>query len=204
MEISSNTNALALSNAIQQGEQHPPKLKTATEDTQDKPEATSATDTDKKQDPLKDPRSEESVKLRALQTRDQEVRAHEQAHLSAAGQYAKGGASFTYQRGPDGRSYAVGGEVQIDAAPVANDPQATLLKAETIRRAALAPASPSGQDRAVAAQATGLALEARSEIQTARIEEQKATQDLEQKFRQSGALDSEFESDTTNHLDTFI
>jgi hypothetical protein len=73
----------------------------------------------------------------------------------------RSGASFSYQRGPDGRFYAVGGEVSIDTSPVPGDPQATASKAEQIQRAALAPAQPSGQDRAVAAQAARMAMEAR-------------------------------------------
>jgi len=107
---------------------------------------------------------EEQKQVEELENRDREVRAHEQAHLAAAGGYARGGPSFTYQRGPDGKTYAVGGEVPIDLSPVANDPQATLRKAETIQRAALAPAEPSGPDRQVAAQAVALAAKARQEL----------------------------------------
>lgn len=107
---------------------------------------------------------EQRQQLRQLQQRDREVRAHEAAHQGAAGSLSKGGASFSYARGPDGRHYAVGGEVSIDTSAVAGDPQATLRKAQQIRAAALAPAQPSGQDRAVAAAATVMAAEARSEI----------------------------------------
>lgn len=98
--------------------------------------------------------AEEAVRreIDALQARDREVRAHEQAHLAAAGQYASGGIQYTFERGPDGRMYAVGGQVSVDTSEIPGDPQATLLKAQTLRRAALAPAEPSGQDRAVAAQ----------------------------------------------------
>jgi len=106
----------------------------------------------------------EQQQIQKLAERDREVKAHEQAHQAVGGQYA-GAMTFTYKRGPDGQNYAVGGEVSIDTSKVANDPQATLTKAETIRRAALAPAEPSSQDRRVAAQATQMSLEARAEIQ---------------------------------------
>lgn len=99
-----------------------------------------------------------------LRIRDQEVRAHELAHLAAAGGIAKGGPTFDYQRGPDGKLYAVGGEVQIDTSGVPGDPEATLQKAEQIQRAALAPAQPSAQDRSVAMAAAAMAAEARAEI----------------------------------------
>lgn len=101
--------------------------------------------------------------LRHLQTTDKQVRAHEQAHVAAGGPHVSGGASFTYQTGPDGRQYAVGGEVPIDASPVPGDPEATIDKARTIRAAALAPADPSPQDRQVAAQAARMEAQARLE-----------------------------------------
>jgi hypothetical protein len=102
--------------------------------------------------------------IAALRQRDQEVRQHEQAHLLAAGPYAKGGPSYTYATGPDGQRYAVGGEVPIDLSPVPGNPQATLQKALTIRRAALAPTDPSATDQAVAAKATTLAAQAQQEL----------------------------------------
>ena len=99
-----------------------------------------------------------------LARQDKDVRSHEQAHLASAGGVAKGGANFTYRTGPDGESYAVGGHVNIDASPVEGNPRATLQKAAAISRAALAPADPSGQDRAVAAAAAAMALEARKAL----------------------------------------
>ncbi len=96
---------------------------------------------------------EERRLLNELRARDAEVRAHEQAHLSAAGPDANGAPTFEFQTGPDGRQYAVGGEVSIDTSPVPGDPEATARKAQTVKRAALAPRDPSAQDRQVAAQA---------------------------------------------------
>jgi len=106
----------------------------------------------------------EQRQLEELKARDREVRAHEQAHLAAAGSLATSGASFTYQRGPDGQRYAVGGEVSIGSAHVAGDPEATLQRAQQIRRAALAPANPSAQDRSVAVNASATVIEARAEL----------------------------------------
>jgi hypothetical protein len=100
--------------------------------------------------------------IKLLAARDREVRAHEQAHMAAGGQYA-GAASYQYQRGPNGVSYAVGGEVPISTSKEAT-PEATLRKAQIIRRAALAPAEPSPQDRKVAAMATQMESAARVEL----------------------------------------
>lgn len=111
-------------------------------------------------------RSEEQQELeisRDLAERDREVRAHEQTHASVGGKYASA-PSYTYERGPDGRMYAVEGEVKIDTSPIPNDPQATLEKAEIIQRAALSVAEPSSADRAAAADARAMAIDARAEI----------------------------------------
>ncbi|QEP42266.1 hypothetical protein D5085_03410 [Ectothiorhodospiraceae bacterium BW-2] len=107
---------------------------------------------------------EEQQQLQQLKESDSRVRAHEQAHLAAAAGIAVSGASFEYQRGPDGQRYAVAGEVSIDTAKVSDDPQATLQKADQIRAAALAPADPSPQDIKVAAQATQMAQQAQMEL----------------------------------------
>ncbi len=98
-----------------------------------------------------------------LAARDREVRAHEQAHASVGGQLA-GSPSYEFQRGPDGVSYAVGGEVSISTSGVPGDPEATIAIAQQIRRAALAPADPSSQDRAVAAGAASLETQAIAQL----------------------------------------
>jgi hypothetical protein len=97
-----------------------------------------------------------------LRKRDAEVRQHEQAHMSAGGAHA-GGASYEFQTGPDGKQYAVGGEVPIDLSRE-QDPQATISKMEVVKRAALAPADPSPQDLRVAQQAEQIRSEAQSEL----------------------------------------
>ncbi len=107
---------------------------------------------------------EERRQVDELSRRDVEVRRHEQAHKSAAGSHATGGPSFEYQTGPDGKRYAVGGEVGIDTSPVDGDPTATIRKMQQIRAAALAPAEPSSQDRRIAAETTRAEQEARAEL----------------------------------------
>lgn len=95
---------------------------------------------------------EEKAEVADLKRRDAETRRHEQAHATAGGPYA-GAPSYTYERGPDGRSYAVAGTTPIDVSPISGDAAATMRKMEMVKRAALAPAEPSAQDRKVAAQA---------------------------------------------------
>lgn len=110
----------------------------------------------------------EQNQINELRSIDREVRAHEMAHLAAAGSLSRGGPTFEFVVGPDGQRYAVAGEVQIDTAAVPGDPEATLQKALQIQQAALAPAQPSAQDRAVAVAAAAMAAEARGEIASQR------------------------------------
>jgi hypothetical protein len=115
----------------------------------------------------------EEKTVKELKVQDAEVRRHEEAHARAAGSYGSA-PSYQFQRGPDGGQYAIGGKVSIDVSPIAGDPEATIRKMEVVKRAASAPAEPSGADRAVAAQANATAQAARAEITRMRKEEQQA------------------------------
>ncbi|MCL2644059.1 MAG: hypothetical protein FWD51_01200 [Betaproteobacteria bacterium] len=108
-----------------------------------------------------------------LKSTDRAVRAHEAAHMAAGGSLVTSGASFSYETGPDGQRYAVAGEVGIDTSK-GRTPEETLARAQQIRAAALAPADPSGQDRAVAAAASQMAANARAEIAQASMEKNTA------------------------------
>ncbi|OIQ48615.1 MAG: hypothetical protein BM565_00380 [Gammaproteobacteria bacterium MedPE] len=133
---------------------------------------------------------QEQAKIDELKDRDREVVAHELAHANAGGQYA-GSPSYTYETGPDGVKYAVGGEVPIDTSKIAGDPQATIAKAAQIKRAALAPAEPSGQDRKVAAQADRMASEARSELLAENSAVSKDDEESKGNFRIDNAVESD-------------
>ncbi|WP_299589682.1 putative metalloprotease CJM1_0395 family protein [uncultured Tateyamaria sp.] len=105
----------------------------------------------------------EQAVVKELRARDAEVRRHEQAHAAVGGQYA-GAPTYSYQTGPDGRQYAVGGAVSIDVSPVDGDPGATISKMEVVKSAALAPAEPSAADRQVAALADALRAQAVADL----------------------------------------
>lgn len=116
---------------------------------------------------------EEEKTVAELKKIDAETRRHEAAHAAVGGQYA-GSPSYTYQSGPDGRQYAVGGEVSIDTSPIKGDPDATIQKMQQVRAAALAPAEPSAQDQKVAAAAQATASAARAEKAAEASEERRA------------------------------
>ena len=141
---------------------------------------------------------QEFREIQALQARDREVRAHEQAHSAVGGSFA-GAPSFTFQRGPDGRLYAIGGEVPIDASPIPGNPQATLAKAQQVQRAALAPADPSTADRRIAATAQSLAAEARQEIARQRAEALR--QRLDERIAGTNSSQQEEQDPVGSHVD---
>ncbi len=129
------------------------ELKSSSEDKNDKTKPKTANELD--------PAEEKLVK--ELQARDAEVRAHEAAHLAAAGGLAAGGASYTYQQGPDGKQYAIGGEVPIHISK-GSTPQETIANMQQVKAAASAPADPSGQDMKIAATAAIMEMKARAEL----------------------------------------
>jgi len=105
---------------------------------------------------------EQERAIQQLAARDAEVRAHEAAHAGVAGSLG-GRPSLEYVVGPDGKRYAVAGEVSVDTSP-GRTPEETISRARIIRAAATAPASPSAQDMAVAAAATRMESEAQAAI----------------------------------------
>lgn len=116
---------------------------------------------------------EEERLLQRLKQRDLEVRTHERQHLAAAGGYVKNGPVYEYTIGPDGKRYAVGGHVSLDMTPIPNNPEATIRKAQIIKKAALTPADPSAADRAVAASAANMELKARKQLQAEEVKNSK-------------------------------
>jgi vacuolar-type H+-ATPase subunit I/STV1 len=107
--------------------------------------------------------TEEQILLSKLTTRDTAVRAHESAHISAGAGLISGGASFSYEKGPDNKMYATGGDVHISV-PNGSTPHENISLAQQVRNVALAPADPSPQDLAVASTAAIMESRARMEI----------------------------------------
>ncbi|WP_022851968.1 putative metalloprotease CJM1_0395 family protein [Limisalsivibrio acetivorans] len=112
---------------------------------------------------------EEQQKVDELKKRDQEVRTHEMQHKTAGAPYTSG-PTYEYENGPDGKRYAVGGSVDIDTSEIEGDPQATIEKAQKIKAAATAPAEPSSEDRAVAAEASAMEMRAKQDLQKEQTE----------------------------------
>ncbi|WP_457640206.1 putative metalloprotease CJM1_0395 family protein [Persephonella sp.] len=113
-----------------------------------------------KKDKLQDIKTQQV--LQQLRMTEQRVKAHEMAHKAAGGDLT-GPVKYKYQKGPDGKLYIVGGEVPIKIKQ-GKTPEETIQIAQKIKRAALAPANPSPQDRAVAAAASMLEMRARAEL----------------------------------------
>ena len=136
---------------------------------------------------------EEQQKVKEMKERDEEVRVHENAHKSAGGQYAAA-PTYTYETGPDGKRYITDGEVSIDIGEE-KDPQATIEKMQIVKRAAMAPAEPSGQDRKVYQEANQKEAAARQELAEDKKEEAKEKQE---KVKESLNGQSDKSADTNN------
>lgn len=157
---------------------------------------------------LTDPEKEIIKKLEVI---DNEVRLHEQAHLSAASGLAVSGATYTYQQGPDGKKYAVGGEVSIDTSKE-DKPERTISKMERVIAAAMAPAKPSGQDYSVAASARKTISNMKSEIAQNNYKEQKENNPINNTKENASNKDinpqndisNNFNNSITNKLDTYL
>lgn len=124
-----------------------------------------------------------------LQTRDKEVRAHEAAHQSAGA--PTGGASFSYQKGPDGKNYAIGGEVSISI-KTGSTPQETISNMKEVIAAAMAPADPSAQDVAVASSAMVMQMKAQQQL---RAESQKEAMGIEAYKNEANSNDNKSTSE---------
>ncbi len=136
---------------------------------------------------------EEQQKVKEMKERDEEVRVHENAHKSAGGQYAAA-PTYTYETGPDGKRYITDGEVSIDIGEE-KDPQATIEKMQVVKRAAMAPAEPSGQDRKVYQEANQKEAAARQELAEDKKEEAKEKQE---KAKEALNGQSDKSADTNN------
>ena len=128
---------------------------------------------------------EEQAEVEDMKARDSEVRTHENAHKSAGGQYAAS-PSYTYETGPDGKRYITDGEVSIDVGKE-DDPQDTIEKMQVVKRAAMAPAQPSAQDRQVYAEASQKEAEARQELAQEKQEEAQGSTNSSNAAANSGA-----------------
>jgi hypothetical protein len=102
------------------------------------------------------------ARIAQLKAIEEKVKAHEAAHKAAGGAMT-GPVSYSYTRGPDGKNYITGGEVPISISS-GKTPQETISRMQQVIQAALAPADPSPQDRAVAGQAAAQQQEARQQL----------------------------------------
>lgn len=88
--------------------------------------------------------------LEKFKNTDAKIRSHEQIHASIG--HTTTPISYTYQEGPDGKMYAVGGHVRLDTS-IPDDPKAAQFKLDQIRKSASAPVDSSGADSMISSQA---------------------------------------------------
>jgi len=144
--------------------------------------------------------------ISVLKKRDQEVRTHESAHAAVGGSVT-GAPSFSFERGPDGKNYAVNGEVSVDLSPIAGDPRATIAKMQKVHAAALAPINPSSQDKQVAAAATQTIAAAQSEILNSDVNSSSNQARVKRNLQsdpENKTEQTQQDNNASNDFDTFI
>lgn len=87
--------------------------------------------------------------LEKFKNKDTEIRTHEQIHASIG--HTTAPISYSYQQGPDGKMYAVGGSVRMDTS-IPDDPKAAAFKLDILQKAASGPSHTSAADNAIASQ----------------------------------------------------
>jgi len=87
--------------------------------------------------------------LEKFKQSDANIKSHEQIHASIG--HTTAPISYTYQKGPDGKIYAVGGHVKLDTS-IPNDPKAAAFKLDILQKAASAPIDSSAADNNIASQ----------------------------------------------------
>jgi hypothetical protein len=147
----------------------------------------------------------EQQEIKALKRRDQEVRSHELAHDAVGGAYT-GAPAYSFEVGPDGKKYAVGGEVSVDLSPIKGDPRATITKMQKVYAAALAPANPSIQDTRIAGSAAKLIAQAQTELSAIFLADPNARKEFVGLIKPNDVLERKSSSgnESYNEFDQFI
>jgi len=142
--------------------------------------------------------------INELKQRDREVRSHETAHASTGGA-TTGPPKYTFEIGPDGKKYAVEGEVSVDLSPIKGNPRATIAKMQKVYNAALAPANPSIQDTRVANSAAQIIAQAQSELLAQQLEDPLKEKELTQNISPRATFSGEqSEDESENDFDRQI
>ncbi len=136
-----------------------------------------------------DGKTADRATIRNLRKTDREVKQHERAHQVTAGPFAIGSPEYTYEEGPDGKRYAVGGQVLVDISPIPGDPEGTIEKMERVRKAALAPLNPSEQDEKVAATAVTIEDKMRESLLSQRVVRYKRVKSKKPKKKEGETLE---------------
>lgn len=122
------------------------------------------------------------MEVAELRRVDADVRAHEATHARVGGALA-GPPRYQYQLGPDGKMYAVGGEVTISM-PRGRTPEETIRIMSTVKAAATAVGDPSPADMRAASYAARRIHQAMQEVR--RMQQQEMSKQDE---KQSSAVD---------------
>ncbi len=87
----------------------------------------------------------EQKAVNELKSRDKEVRLHEAEHMRNPELISVGGPKFTYAIGPDGKAYAIGGNVTLTTGKP-KSPEDAMQKAMALKNSSMGVGEPSSKD----------------------------------------------------------
>ncbi len=99
---------------------------------------------------------EEQREIEKIRKNGRNIRRRELVYRAIVGNHVRGAVSFQYDTGPDGIKYATEGHTSIDTRPVINNPEASIRKAQAIKR--------TKTDRSVAVEVDKMEREARQKL----------------------------------------
>ncbi len=80
------------------------------------------------------PSPEEQKEIEKIRKNSRNVKRRELVYRAVVGNHVRGAVSFQYETGPDGMKYATAGHTAIDTRPIINNPEASIRKAQAIKR----------------------------------------------------------------------
>ncbi len=136
---------------------------------------------------------EEKREIEKIRKNGRNVRRRELVYRAVVGNHVRGAASFQYDTGPDGIKYATDGHTSIDTRPVINNPEASIRKAQAIKRTKI--------DRSVAVEIDKMEREARQKL---REEQRLDSEDAAKTINEEGSIDTTHQKRLTPELHELV
>ncbi len=136
---------------------------------------------------------EEKREIEKIRKNGRNVRRRELVYRAIVGNHVRGAVSFQYDTGPDGIKYAIDGHTSIDTRPVINNPEASIRKAQAIKRTKI--------DRSVAVEVDKMEREARQKL---REQQRQESEDTTKTINEEGSIDTTHQKRLNSELHELV